>query len=402
MLSAVDPGNQGRDVTVAQVLSQAARDVEGRSLDPEVEAEIRHTIGQTYYGLGLYDSALVHAERAVALRRRTFGDRDPRTVASQSYIVALAEARGSFAQAESLARVVVDLRRAMPQPRPADLASALDDLARVIEHQGRLDESYRIKLEAIGIRRGATDSASRGGLPMALNALAVSNMYQGRFAAAESLMREALAAEAEVRSASGPNYGEGLRGLAAVLEELGRLPEADSVMRESVRILRATVGPEHTSYLRSLHALASLRYSAGDMAGAAGAAREVVSRIGTSLPEGDQSASAALQVLGLALDSLKQHEDGGRQLERSLEIRRKYLPPDHWAIASSEAMVGHHLLLVRRFEESEQMLLGAYRKLAAARGADADITRRTANRLAQLYGATGRRADSVSWSARGR
>jgi hypothetical protein len=113
-----------------------------------------------------------------------------------------------------------------------------------------------------------------------------------------------------VRSASGPNYGEALRGLAEALEELGRLPEADSVMGESVRILRATVGPEHTSYLRSVHMLASLRYTAGDMPGAVTAAREVVSRIGTSLPEGDQAASSALQVLGLALDSLKQYRRG--------------------------------------------------------------------------------------------
>jgi hypothetical protein len=65
-------------------------------------------------------------------------------------------------------------------------------------------------------------------------------------------------------------------------------------------------------------------------------------------------------------------------------------------------MVGYHLLLVREFEASERILRDAYRKLAEARGPDADITRRTANRLAQLYGATGRRTDSVTWAARGR
>jgi hypothetical protein len=168
MLSAVDPGNQGREVTVAQVLSQAARDVERRSLHPDIEAEIRHTIGQTYYGLGLYDSALVHAERAVELRRRMYGDRDRRTVASQSHVVALAEARGSFAQAESLARVIVGLQRAMPDPRPADLASALGS-----PHEGTRGDSttYQAKLEVINIRRQAI--RRRGGLPMALNALAV-------------------------------------------------------------------------------------------------------------------------------------------------------------------------------------------------------------------------------------
>mgnify|MGYP002140719891 CR=1 FL=1 len=43
MLSAVDPGDRGLDVTVAQVLSQAAKDVEQAKLDPEIEAQIRAT-----------------------------------------------------------------------------------------------------------------------------------------------------------------------------------------------------------------------------------------------------------------------------------------------------------------------------------------------------------------------
>ncbi|MGQ0648409.1 MAG: protein kinase domain-containing protein [Gemmatimonadaceae bacterium] len=397
MLSAVDPGYQGRDVTVAQVLSQAARDVGKQALDPEVEAEIRHTIGQTYYGLGLYDSATVHARRAVVLRQRTYGDDDQRTAASYSYLVALAEARGAYAEAESLARVNVDMQRRMTTPRPSELAIALDNLARMIEHQGHLAEAHEVKLESIGIRRRATDSASRAGLPFSLNAVAVSNLYQGKYAAAESLMREALVVEGEVRGKNGPNYGDLLRGFAGALDEMGKRQEADTAIRESVRILRASLGPDHATYLRALTMFATLRYTAGDMRAAVAAASEVAGKVGGALPEGDQTSSSVLQVLGLALDSLGRHAEAEAPLRRSLDLRRKYLPPDHWAIASSESVVGYHLSLVKRYDEAERILILAYDKLEKARGRDADVTKRVAFRIAEMYGKMGRAADAAKW-----
>lgn len=402
MLSAVDPGYEGRDVTVAQVLNKAARDVETRQLNPEVEAQIRHTIGQTYYGLGYYDSATTHAQKAFELRRRVFGDRDLRTAISLSYVVALAEARGAYVEAESLARVNVGMHRRLPKLDQGELATALDNLARTIEHQGRLDEAMTIKLEAIGIRRTYSDSASLSHLPYSLNNLAVSYMYHENYAKAESLMTEALEVEGRLHGKESPNYGDLLRGLASLYDEMvGRKAESDSAIRESVRILKMTLGDDHTNYLRSRSMYATLRYTAGDMAEAVAAASEVSAKIGGALHEGDQTSSSVLQVLGLALDSLGRFEEGGVALRRSLEIRRKYLPKDHWAIASSEAVVGYHLTKVKRFDEGEKLLIASYHKLAKSRGADAQVTKRVAVRLVEMYTLLGRTADAERWKARG-
>ncbi|MBV6521212.1 MAG: Serine/threonine-protein kinase PknD [Gemmatimonadaceae bacterium] len=353
MLSAVDPGYQGRDVTVAQVLSQAASDVGKQKLDPEIEAAIRHTIGQTYYGLGLYDSATVHAERAYELRRRLYGELDQRTLTSISYVIALAEARGAFAQAESLARVTVDRHRRSPQRNPGELATALDNLARMVEQQGRLDEAMQIKLESIAIRRSTTDSASLEAFPYSLNNVAVSYQYRGEFAKADSLVREALGVEARVHGKTSPNYGDLLRTLASIRDESGKGEEADSLIRESLRVLRASLGPNHANYLRSLNMHAMLRYGANDLHEAVAAAREVTAAIGNGLPEGDQTAAIALQVLGLALDSLGQHFAADSALRRSQALREKYLPPDHWLIASSRAVTGYHLGLMGRRTDGE-------------------------------------------------
>jgi len=400
MLSAVDPGYQGRDVTVAMVLRQAAKGIETQKLDPEVEAEIRHSIGQTYYGLGLYDLAEAQAQRAYDLRLKVYGRDNLKTATSLSYVVALLEARGEFAKAEILAREAVRMTERAPDADAGNRGNMLDNLARLVQSQGRLDEAYTIQKEAIAWRRQATDSVGRASLVYGLNNLAVSLTYQGKLAAAESLYRESIPLEAELHSRQTPNYGESLLGLAAVLADLNRFAEADSLYREALPLMERTLGESHANYLRGVNAFARFRNSQGDAATAAQQARKVVAHIGGSMPEGDNTASYALQTLGIALDSLGQYAGADSALRRSLALRKKYLPEGHWAIASSESVLGWHLVLMQRVGEAEPMLLSAYTRLAAARGATALPALDAAKRLAAMYERTKRPAQAAEWRKR--
>ncbi len=399
MLSAADPESQGRDVTVKDVLDRAAREVPGRKLLPEVEAQVRHTIAQTYYGLGLYDSATAHAHRAFELRQREFGLRHDRTLYSLSYVVAAQEALGAFAQAESLARVGVREWKALKGANPSEIANSLDALARMIEHQGRLDEARQYKVEAVAIRRTLTDSASRADLPFTLNNLSVSYQYAGDYVRAESLAREGLEVARKYHGAESVVGAEMLKSVASLLSDVGRHAEADTLIREATRVMRQLLGPRHPNYLRGMLNQAQILYARGDVRGALAAADVVVPEIGRSLPEADPTAGSALQAQGLALDSLHRYAEGEVALQRSLEIRQRYMPPDHWAIASSEAVVGYHLAITGRYPEAERLMRRAYEALVERRGADASVTRRVAVRMSELYGRWGRAADSVRWAA---
>jgi tetratricopeptide (TPR) repeat protein len=168
----------------------------------------------------------------------------------------------------------------------------------------------------------------------------------------------------------------------------------------SVALLRKLLGAEHTDYIRSVNLLGALRFGSNDMAGAVQAAQEVVNAIGRSVHESEPAAASALQLLGLALDSLGQHHAADSALRRSLELRRKYLPADHWAIASSESIVGYHLGRVGRHEEGERIMRDAYAKLAEARGADSQVAKRLAERLAELLERMGHTSDAEEWRAR--
>jgi eukaryotic-like serine/threonine-protein kinase len=399
MLSAVDPGNEGPSVTVAQMLSQAARDVETQVLDPEVEAQVRHTLGQTYIGLGMPDSAAVHVARAVALRQQVYGESDPRTARSLSYLAGVAEARGEWAVAESIGTVVLDIQRRLRPRNLDDLATAYDNLSRFADAQGLLDSSMVLQQQAIAIRREATDSASRASLPYSLNNLAVGHMYRGEFAQAESLVLEALRVEASVRGPESLITGSLLRQLAAIEAPLGRPDSAYAAIRSSIAVLGQLVDSLHPEFLSSQSALAGLRNTAEDWPATEAAARTVVNAIGSALHESNPQAAVALQYLGLALAGQGRTAAADSALEASLALRERYLPAEHWAIASSQSVLGYHYGRTARGARGIPMLRRAYAALVDSRGADAAVTRLTAKRLGEVLALAGNSAEAARWQA---
>jgi tetratricopeptide (TPR) repeat protein len=210
-----------------------------------------------------------------------------------------------------------------------------------------------------------------------------------------------MAVERRIRGPESVYAGNLLRAWASLKDDMGDKPLADSLARESIRILGKALGTRHADYIRSVAMLAQLRYTANDMPGAIRFGQEVANEIGKGLHAGEPSASAALQALGLALDSLRQFAAADSALRQSLDLRREFLPPDHWAIASSESVYGYHLGRMGRNAEAERWLTAAYEKMAATRGADAYVTRRVAVRLAELMEKLGRREEATRWRARG-
>ena len=73
------------DLKVRTALDRAAARIAGKfDRQPEVEAAIRDTIGQTYMDLGLYPEARKQLERALDLQRRVLGAENPKTLKTMS------------------------------------------------------------------------------------------------------------------------------------------------------------------------------------------------------------------------------------------------------------------------------------------------------------------------------
>ena len=104
---------------------------------PEVEAAIRDTIGQTYEDLGLYPEARTQLERALDLQRRALGAKNPETLKTMSRLGRLAWLQGKYPEAEALLSQSLEIQRRVLGPEHPDTLYSMNNLANVYDDQGK-------------------------------------------------------------------------------------------------------------------------------------------------------------------------------------------------------------------------------------------------------------------------
>jgi tetratricopeptide (TPR) repeat protein len=145
MLSSVDPGRDGRDIRVAEILERAADGVGARFEDrPEVEAALRTTIGQSYRALGMLAPAEPQLEKALALRETRYGAEHRETLESLNELGVLRIMQGDLPAAERLLERALESGRRQFGEGDELVLSILHSLAWLRNTQGRFPEAEMI------------------------------------------------------------------------------------------------------------------------------------------------------------------------------------------------------------------------------------------------------------------
>ncbi len=223
----------GREVTVRDVLDRASRridaDLAGK---PDVRQQVRDTIGRTYLSLGRFPEAGRELGKVLAYRRRTFGDRDPRTL------------------------------------------TAMNNLALCFAELGRAKEAEALYAEAIAAHAD----------PDTPEALAAKGNYasllydMGRFGEARKLNREVLDGQRRAFGPWDPRTLLTANNLALCLVELDRPDEAEHLLQRALDGAREELGAEHACVLTIEGNLARPALARGEYADAARRLAEVCRR----------------------------------------------------------------------------------------------------------------------------
>jgi eukaryotic-like serine/threonine-protein kinase len=238
MLRSANPDAlKGSEYTVRQLLDEFSAGLANQLKDqPEVEAAVRATIGRTYYRLGFADKAQAHHERALALRRRVFGDQsEPVAESLVDYAWSCFE-QEQFARGEPYVREALEIYRkrgATGQP----VISALWVLQKLVSAQGQEKEVNAVTAQALAI---ADQSPGVGFSELAsmIHGLAELKNGQSRFAEAETLAQRAVEMHRRLRSADHPETAWALVSLGTALRGQQKLTEAEAALREALRIFR--------------------------------------------------------------------------------------------------------------------------------------------------------------------
>ncbi|HEX6853585.1 MAG TPA: serine/threonine-protein kinase [Candidatus Polarisedimenticolaceae bacterium] len=340
----------GHEPTVAEVLAAAARSVdhafEGQ---PEVEAEVRLTLAETYASLGRSrdareqaDAARVllagsaappalrdRAERMVAgvaidegrldearaaleallgREREALGPSHPETLETAAELGRALRVAGELARAEAVLR---DAASAVPRDRPETwrvLVTIESLLAETLTLQSR-------GVEAASIARSVLDTVDRNLGPdhperiraLLLQANALTSLY--RYAEAAAATALALDSSRRIYGDDHPATADALTWHALAQERLGRYDVALAAVTESLAIRERALGADHPRTVLGRYQLGVLTANADRREEAVPIFREVVERRAATLGEAHPDTLRAMKSLYLALDALGRREE---------------------------------------------------------------------------------------------
>lgn len=283
------------DMRVRTLLDRGREEVASLSGDPEMQADMRETLGDIYRKLG--DTQQAGALIASSLEYR----HAQRNVQPRKYAHALIELglvrmdEGRLDEAEQRTREALAISRALPaeaehgaRPLPVEASIALGT---VLEAKGGYSEAEQLLSQALQLRPAR--SIADADTALNLRELANVHFYQGHYTVADSLYRQVLIMHQALYGEHHPEIAEDLNNLAAIQLEIGNLDKAESKYRQALAITEAWYGPQHPKTAEDL----------------------------TSL--------------GRTLTRAKRFQQARLVLERALDIQQQVHGHDHLAVASA-------------------------------------------------------------------
>lgn len=140
LFEVADPAvTRGEEITARQILERGALQIETELAgQPELQAEMLHTVGVVYRRLGLFEQAQPLLERSLEMRRRSHGPEHLDVAQSLFDLSWVLDERGQYEEAERLHRESLAVRRRLLAPDDPAVAKSLNDLGVVLYRKGNL------------------------------------------------------------------------------------------------------------------------------------------------------------------------------------------------------------------------------------------------------------------------
>ncbi|MCH8146654.1 MAG: serine/threonine protein kinase [Planctomycetes bacterium] len=258
LLAAVNPGEQGRDVTMLEVLDAASESIVGKFVDqPLVEAAIRETLGHTYMELGEWKTALPHGERALAMRRAELGSEHADTLSTIGLVARLYRRMARYDESEALFREMLSTARDVLGDEHDLTTKAMSNLAVLYCELGRFDEALLLNGQVMKIRLETLGEEHKDTLT-SLNNQGFCYDNLGRYREAEPLYTRVLEIRRRVLGDEHPHTLYSMSNLSTMFWRLGQFDEAERLQARRVELGRRVQGERHPHTVRALRNLGEI------------------------------------------------------------------------------------------------------------------------------------------------
>ncbi|MEQ1633385.1 MAG: tetratricopeptide repeat protein, partial [Planctomycetota bacterium] len=198
---------------------------------PHERANLLDTLGQVCLRLDLTVDAESLMREAFVLRTESYGRASLEAALSLRSLGQLRYRTGAFDDGAQLLAEALAIHRATPNSTHADVAALANDLAACLHNLGRDDEALSLHREALALRR----VQAPGSLSVAesLNNLAGVHLARSEFAAAVTVLREALSIRSGILGDAHVLTLQTMSNLASALWRNQDFDEARSIMQRA-------------------------------------------------------------------------------------------------------------------------------------------------------------------------
>jgi tetratricopeptide (TPR) repeat protein/predicted Ser/Thr protein kinase len=317
------------DLKVRTALDRAAERIEGKfAKQPEVEAEIRQTIGQTYNDLGLYPEARKQLEQALTLRLRVLGPDNPKTIETMLSLGLTALLQDKYAEAEEIDNRALEISRRVLGPENPVTLKCTSAVVNLYLAKHKAAETEALAKQALEISRRVLGPEHPDTLYAAGN-LAASYAGQGKYAQDAALLTPVLEISRRVLGPEHPETLYYMRCLSYAYVMQGKEAQADEMDHQLLQILRRDLGPEHPVTLTAMY-----NVTAGDLREGKNAEAEELASDALEIkrrifgPE-DRRTLNSMRQLAKAYQGQGRYAEAEELDAKVLEIGRRVQGPEH-------------------------------------------------------------------------
>jgi tRNA A-37 threonylcarbamoyl transferase component Bud32/tetratricopeptide (TPR) repeat protein len=430
------------DTTVREILDEAARRVEAELGDqPEVQADMRDTLGLAYAKVGLYQAAEYQLREALSTRRAVFGEEHLDVASSLEHLsYHLSYYRWwanpyrdpqEYQEALVLCRRALDIRAKLLGSENNLTLRTMADLSHLYRMAGDLAAADQIMIKALVVAARTMLSAEvvHAGKAPALSItstqgsaadLARTRQLISEVEAVAGGSGEALSVETvsgaidwalsfiRARWVAGQQdgarrfmrlfyqpflsdafWGDRIPSIMVDFAERQRLrgdcDTAEPILREAIVVARKRFGASNLVVARGLEGLARVLQARGNLSESEDHLRECVNMRRELLGDDHPYVATTLEALGLLLMERGKPAAAEPLLRECLRVRRNMLGHDHWLTAYTGSALGECLTSLGRYQEAEALLAASLPLIVADRGEAHERTIEVLRRFIRLY-----------------
>lgn len=332
MIAAAAPDRaQGRMVTVQDALDEAALRLPFAFADqPEIEAGVQSTVGESYRKLGKPAIAEPLLRKAFNTRINSLGAEHRDTLKTAKELALTLDDAGKWNQAEKILRDSTDHAEKQfgkNSPLALELRAALGLSLQV---HGKSDEALSILTDVVDSRLAISGEENADTL-RAMNDLGLVSYYSKNIPEAVKWITRALTGREKILSRTHPDTLESANNLAVVKEAEGKLDEAAKLLEDLIDRSRQVRGENHIDTLSAINNYGRMLYRQ--------------KRYGEAFQKYQEAIDGAVKSpgiglvhpitlkfrhnLGLAQFALRQYAAADQTISTVLKLQKEILPANH-------------------------------------------------------------------------